>query len=201
MQIKKIVSECRIDEEREQFKIIKDKLFLLERKMANLTLDYGVGTYVHMLEEYSSLEPTDKRRKELKRKLKVLGYNPSIIKYLEFKKYYDWYSYSLSNYAKGINVEFRNLVGQYKVPDVFVFQGYVDEYKRIASAKNIVIPKVDMLYCDEKTIMIYPSYDITSNRELRHFYNRVSYKYLEAMTNDYCFDNDSKNIGKVKIKK
>ncbi len=51
--------------------------------MANLTLDYGVGTYVHMLEEYSSLETTDKRRKELKRKLKVLGYNPSIIKYLE----------------------------------------------------------------------------------------------------------------------
>ena len=189
-QIKDFVMKCNISSKKEELINTKKKIFELEREMANLVLDYEVGTYVH-LSENSEIEKTNKSLKKMEK-------NKNVLRYLECKKELMLISNTIGQYERSINSNFRKMFSDYIVPDIYVFQGYVD--KNLASAKNIIMPEVNMLYRQEKSTIIYPVYDITSNRDLRHFYNRVSFKYLEAMSEDYTFDLANKKLGKVRIK-
>ena len=211
--IKKIVELNQIHEYRERFIQTKKVLFKMERKMANLTLDYEVGTYVHALDEYEDLrikknttngvqaEKITLQMLALGKKIKKTNEknNPKIVEYLKLKEEYFALLDAVGDYAKSINIDFRKSFYEYHVPDIYVFQGYVDNKRTIVNAKNIVLPDTNLLYRDTKATIIFPITDITSNRDLRHFYNKVSFKYLEDMTNDYEFNLENKNIGKVKI--
>ena len=210
--IKEFAKVCNISSKKEKLINARKRLFELEREMAKLTLDYEGGTYVHMLDEYESLKiERDKLSSfetgklnvitiPLGMKLKKMESNPQIGKYLNLKREYLELLSSLGDYYETINVKFRKLFSEYNVPNIYVFQGYVDNSKKLASARNIILPDMNLLYREEKETIIYPVYEISSNRDLRHFYNKVSFKYLEAMAEDYSFDLDSKNLGKIRVK-
>ena len=212
-QIREFVDECGIYEKKEKLIETKKRLFKLEREMADLAFDYEVGTYVHMLDECNDLrikKRTASGREAVKIKneissmekvLKKMENNSKIIEYLECKKEYLSILKNIGKYEKSINTDFRNCFYDYDVPNIFVFQGYVGKNKEIVSAKNIILPDTVALYRKVSDVVIYPVEDNNSNRVLRHFYNRVSFKYLEEMTKDFNFDLQGKNIGKIRVKK
>ena len=187
--IKEIVKHYHIDEKRANNIKNKERMFILEREMAKLTLNYTVGTYVHLLENYN---------KEDYDKLKWMEKNLNIVKYLELKREYMYLLSKRGEYEKSINVDFRNAFREYKTPNIFIYDGNVGN---LSTAKNVILPEINEIYRDSKDTIIYPYYPLDSNREYRHFYNKASFKYLEGLSQDFDFDLSNKKIGKVRIKK
>ena len=213
MQIRKFVKRCKVQEKKEKLIETKKMLLKLQSEMANLTLNYEVGKYVYMLDEYDNLRAEKNavtgiemgklnvKMMSMGKELKKMEGNPKIIKYLELKRKYLELLAVVGEYAESINYDFRRCFYDYNIPKIFVFQGYIGENNEITTAKNIILPDTIALYRKVTDTIIYPIEDNNSNKSLRHFYNKVSFKYLEEMTNDYSFDLESKNLGKVKIRK
>ena len=119
-QIKEFVQECKIEEKKKKLIEAKKKLYKLEREMANMSLNYEVGTYIHMLDEFDDLilkrwnTPAKDIGKintliiPLGKKLGKMKNNPDIIKYLELKEEYLSLQDTLGDYHKSINEDFRN---------------------------------------------------------------------------------------------
>lgn len=212
-QIKEFVQECKIETKKKRLIETKKMLYKLEREMANMSLNYEVGTYIHMLDEFDDLilkrwnTPAKDIGKintliiPLGKKIGRMKNNPDIIKYLELKEEYLSLQDTLGEYHKSINEDFRNKFKSYNIPNIFIFQGYIDDSKKISISKNIILPEVKEIFKYSPDTIIYPVYELKSNREYRKFYNRISYKYLEEVTNDFCLELNNKNIGKVKIMK
>ena len=52
---------------------------------------------------------------------------------------------------------------------------------------------------DDANTVIMPNKELKSRKKARHFYNKTSFKYLEALINDSNYSLEEKNLGKVKI--
>ena len=206
--IKEYTDRCRVHEYKEELERHRELLFKVEREMARMVLDFEVGTYARtyaMYEEcavdWYDLESV-KKATVLRDKLRLLEDNEKVDEYRLLKLKRRRLLSTLGRYYKSINIDFRGSFDKEEVPDIFVFQGDGKKYPKYAFARNIVDPELGIIFKrkSEHTV-IYPEYELKSNREFRHFYNHTSFKYLEAMTNDYSFDYENKDLGKVKIKK
>ncbi len=209
-QIKEFVELCQIREQKERLLNTKQELFKLERKMANLAMDYEVGTFIHLGDEYEELRNKKfnatgdelskliPKMQPIIKRLQRMKENPKVKKYLELQEVYYGLLDMLGDYAKSINVDFRESVSEYKIPSIYVFQGYFNNDKTMIETKNIVQPEIKVLFTrPTSNTIIHPITEITSKRDLRHFYNKISFKYLEAMTNDYDYGLVSKKLGRV----
>ena len=209
--IKEYAELCQVALHRERLLKTKESLFKLERAMAHLTFDYEVGTFVHMRDEYIDLknkkctvngEKLNKitlKMQPLIKKLQMMRDNPKVVKYLELEKEYEVLLDILGDYAQSINIDFREAISDYQVPGIYVFQGYFNNDKTLIQTKNIIRQDSKVLYTrPTNNTIIFPIADMTSKRDLRHFYNKISFKYLEAMTYDYSFSLDNKKLGKVR---
>ena len=184
--IKTIVDKCQIREKKEQFFKTKEELFALERAMAKLTLDWEVGTYVHNFESTAIMPETD---------------NPKIREYQELRSYYLHLKETLGNYHKSINVDLRKELASIDMPDIYIYQ----KHYKFPMYHHIILPNLIVLIIPKLSNgqheAVFPEYELNSARENRHFYNKTSFAYLEALTKDYDFNLENKKLGKVKIKK
>lgn len=208
-EIKYSVSICNIDELRKEHEYIKERMFQLERKMAEMTFNREVGLYAYNLERYNYLLqllnklPIEKQYKIKKELLLLENYfivsrrNYNIIRYKTLRSEYNELKNNLGNYYKAINIDLRNELKDKNLPNIYVYQ----ENNNISLFKHIIIPdkEFESNYIDN--VVIYPVYNLDSNREYRHFYNKTSFKYLEELSKDYSYELDNKDLGKVKIKK
>ena len=204
--IKRISESLKIQKEKEKYLDSKKTIFKLQREMSDLTLDFEVGRYVHYLEMYlnilDNLKPdSDKRLVQefikARNQFFDLKTNENIEKYMFLKYELIILNENLNKYFKLININFRNeLINNYLVPDIYVYCGKSHDtlYKNIIDPDNLLIGE------NESTKYIYPYYDVNSKRDLRHFYNKISFKYLEQLSNDYDFNVDNKVLGKIRIK-
>ena len=209
--IKELVNMHNISERKEEYLRNRELIYKLERLLARMSLDHKVGTYINNRDKYHDL--IDKREhakgKELdminkeiiiqSKKMKLLDDGSHKVKeYIETERECQILKDMLGDYYRAINEGFRYEFNSYEVPNIYVYQGNV---ANIVVTKNIILPDIKEIYEVTNDIIVFPPYELKSNREYRHFYNRVSFKYLEKMTEDYTFDLDNKNIGKVKIRK
>ena len=68
--------------------------------------------------------------------------------------------------------------------------------------KNIISKKsLNQEYNKREIYLISPIYNMDSFRDFRHFYNKTSFHYLESLCEDYSFDINNKNLGKIKVRK
>ena len=209
--IERIVNELEIKQSKELLEESKKKIFANEREMAKLTFNIDVGRYAFDLDEFdyysSMISKTKKIEKANELFKKLTDINSRIInckKTSDIEKYDNLKSEIISLrrdckiYYRLINNELREYLKSYDIPDIYVYQGKIDD--KYDYCKNILSPDI-VSTCNNNDNIVYPEYDIKSNRDLRHFYNKVSFKYLEELTKDYSYKLEGKNIGKVRILK
>ena len=192
--LKEIVNECRIKERKEQMYRNKEDMLKLSRVMSNLTLNRDAAMYAFNLDLYYLLQNDEKESKEelelLANKLLELEKIDSVLEYKKAREQYEILGYSKDDYYRSINIDLRNAIMSYMDPMIYIKQSKC--FRNIVSKEDI--------YNEEGTIL-YPFYDMESNRNYRFFYNKSSFLYLKELSEDYSFDLEGKDIGKVLIKK
>ena len=201
--IERIVKDLKVHEKKENLIYERKKIYKNEREIARLVLNYNTGKMAHALDEYYYLcnilakNQKDKirikkRLSELKKEINELGYFPEINHYLDLRTENAISKLNLDEYYKTINISLRYQLKQLELPDIYVYNGGC--YKHIIDGKI----KNEL---EDQSITVFPYYDISSKRDLRHFYNKLSFQYLENMTNDYSFDIEDKDLGKTRLMK
>lgn len=210
-EIREIVERLKIREVKKAYLDNKDKLFKMERLMSTMIFDREVGLYAFYADEVNyfvkKLIDSDsfcreKICKEIyasERKMKELEKNSKIEDYAILRNQYYNVIFNngyYDNYFKLINITLREEISKLKKSDIYISQSKYDYDKNIIDSTWLTFDKIE-----KGTTIIEPVYDMQSNRDFRHFYNKTSFKYLEQLTEDYSFDLENKNLGKVKIKK
>ena len=202
--IKSIVEDLNIKSIKEECENKKSLLFKKEREASKLTFNKDVGLYKYYLDEYKYLLNRLNEAKyynkgiiELKletilNKLYNLYGNKDIDNYKKLIKEIDYIKDSLNEYNKVININLRDILLFEELPNIYVS---IEDNKY----KHIINSSLIKDNIDKNDTIIYSYYDIKSNRDYRHFYNRVSYNYLEELTNDYSLELKNKRLGKVRI--
>ncbi len=210
-EIREIVERLKIKEYKEGYLNNQERLFKLERLMSTMTFDREVGLYAFYMDEINYLikelvdsEPSIREKicekiNALEIKANELGKKSKVQDYIMLRKQYFNISFNnkyYDNYFKLINITLREELSKLKKNDIYIAQSKYDYDKNIIDLSSLTFDKLE-----KGTILIEPVYDMESFRDFRHFYNKTSFKYLEGLTEDYSFDLEGKNLGKVKIRK
>ena len=107
----------------------------------------------------------------------------------------------VSEYYRTIQVDLREELINQSLPEFYVYQGVVDPSSEIQFSRHLIIPNTSFTFTEPGVeTTIYPeSQKLASNRSARHFYNQVSFKYLEQLTEDCSYELEGKKLGKVKV--
>ncbi len=201
--IKEIVDNLKIKESKKQLYNDRKLLFLINREISLLTTDIIVGKYAQGFDEYIrllslSLDNNDNKNsselKELLSKLKELEKYSIVQEYIDLNMENISIKNNLNNYYKKVNIDLRNKLIKYGIPNIYVNCGQ-NNYINIVDSNKKLNNSNDNYY-----IVDY-LYNINSNRDGRHFYNKLSFHYLEQLCNDYTYDLNNKSLGKVLVKK
>ena len=202
--IKSLVYDLDIDYKRDLVSENKTKIFDKEREMSKLTFDINVGRYAFNLDEYFYYLDMLKKIKDGKRKEKVAKKLDEIYHELmktpndkgieKYKKLRDEISLlkdEYRDYYKTINIDFRECLSGLYCPEIFVFQGDITSdlkyYRNIVDSNQFY-----GCYGQLDEIIIYPNSELNSHRDYKHFYNKISFKYLEDVSKNLDFDLDKK---------
>ena len=192
--IKYIVNALDIHSKKNELLENRKKIFYITCKMSKLTFDRTVGLYAYYLDEIEYLSLSNNltnlnKIKDLELKISKLPKNKGIDEYKNLK--YEYYKLLQNNaYFIAINIDLRNKLSELEIPNIYI--------KQHECNKNIINGECN--YCNDD-ILISPINEMESNKEFRHFYNKTSFHYLEQLCDDCSFDLNSKDLGKIKIKK
>ncbi len=204
--IKKIVNECEINEKRIRRVENESKMLHLNYLMIKLHIKKNVSEYAYLLDydefyrNKESLTP-EEEIKFLGGQIKIaeLQKDDDVQIYMTLKEEYDRLKQECKEYYQAINIDLRKRLRDTHLPNIFVYQGMFKNDSRLKLSRHIIIPNACEVYEQTPNTVIYPEGIIKSNREARHFYNRVSFKYLEELSKDYTYDPKVKRLGKVRI--
>jgi hypothetical protein len=197
--IKDIVKILGIQRKREKYAEYKDELLEIRSHLNRLASDEYVAQYIKI---YNSLKTITDSEELLMRdmKLKTLErLHQSVADYVNLRKYYIFLD-SFSNYQRTIQVELRERLAALDLPDIYIYQGLVKPSKKTLY-RHIIVPSKEIETEEPVGTIILPTKKRESNRQINQFYARTSYRYLDALTRDYSFDLEGKDLGPVLIKK
>ncbi len=189
--IEEVIEKTKIKEKQEELIKNKETALKLKIKMSDLKLNYNVALYAYALEKIE-------HREELSKYFPIieeLENDPNVIEYINLTNQLAEVKEKIADYYYFIQINLREKLIDIDYPDIYVYHISYDE----ELLKNIIDD--ELIEYDENNIIIYPPKEIDSNRKNRHFYNKVSFKYLEGLTKDNSFSLDGKRLGKVKIKR
>lgn len=194
-ELKDLIISSGLQEEKRKLQIYRDKIFQNESRMSKLTFDRNVGLYVFSFDKYLDLISSENSNEEEEEKLldvmSSLEHLEGVQEYLRLREINDLLKTRIDNYFRDVNIGLRNRLINLDLPEIFVYGKdritHIIDNKRIKS----MLANVDTI--------IYPLYDIKSLRDLRHFYNKLSFHYLNEMVDDCDYDISSKKLGKIRI--
>lgn len=194
-ELKELIVSSGLQEEKRKLQIYRDEIFQNESRMSKLTFDRNVGLYVFSFDKYLDLLSSENSNEEEEEKLldvmSSLEHLEGVQEYLRLREINDLLKTRIDNYFRDVNIGLRNRLINLDLPEIFVYGKdritHIIDNKRIKS----MLANVDTI--------IYPLYDIKSLRDLRHFYNKLSFHYLNEMVDDCDYDISSKKLGKIRI--
>ena len=207
-EIKSIVESLEIQKMKMELLDNKKRIFQIGREMSKLTFDREVGLYAFYTDEMDYLikqisgatseerEKIFKKLKEIDAKASQLLSNPKVIEYGKLRD--EYYNLLFNNdYFVTVNIELREeLSNKMELPPIYVEQSHFDYDKHIIDKTPLIPHFID----ENKSTFVEATYDLKSFRNYRHFYNKVSFKYLEELCRDYSFDLEGKKLGRVQIR-
>jgi len=167
--------------------------------MSDLSLYWNVSKYIYACDKLKYCEEYEKE--EYLERIEKLKDDKEVIAYRELKKHVEKLYDEIRDYYISIQKDLREELLYLDLPEIFVDQGKVIGEANLKEAKHIVVPSTMLFYeddnCDETLVGSYN--ELNSKRKKRHFYNKVSFRYLEELTKDDSFDIGNKDLGKVKV--
>ena len=197
--VKDLVDYYEIDEKRDRLSHNKLLILRLNKDMSDLKLNRNVSMYAYDLDKLKYCD--DFEKSIIKEEMRILERDKDVILYKELLIHVHRLENEIKEYYKTINIDLREGLMDLDYPDIFVNQGYVDSTRTDKFARNVIIPGSLIIFdeCDEKLIDSYR--ELNSKRRKRHFYNQVSFRYLEELSKDCSFGLEGKNLGNVKVLK
>ena len=194
-ELKNLIISSGLKDEKQKLQSYRDEIFNNERRMSELTFDRRVGLYAYSFEKYLCLmmneESDEKEINKLLDTMNSLEEIEGVQEYLRLRGKNDLLKIKIDNYFRDVNIGFRRKLSDLELPSIYVY-GKDKFIHIIESEKELSIPK-------SNDTLVYPYYNLTSLRDLRHFYNKLSFHYLDSMIDDYSFDIKSKKLGKIKV--
>ena len=188
--IEETVELYNLKEKGEKLKKSRAEIIHLKKLASDLKINRNVAIYEYAMQKvvlgeeiHSYLSVADKLRDD-----------PNVQKYREIITKIYWLERQAVEYYRGIQIALRNRLAFFEEPDIYVYYGTFDD-KQLT--RNIISD--DLMLLDDANTVIMPNKELKSRKKARHFYNKTSFKYLEALINDNNYSLEEKNLGKVKI--
>lgn len=188
--IEETVELYNLKEKGEKLKKSHAEIIHLKKLASDLKINRNVAIYEYAMQKvvlgeeiHSYLSVADKLRDD-----------PNVQKYREIIIKIYWLERQAVEYYRGIQIALRNRLAFFEEPDIYVYYGTFDD-KQLT--RNIISD--DLMLLDDANTVIMPNKELKSRKKARHFYNKTSFKYLEALINDNNYSLEEKNLGKVKI--
>lgn len=201
-----IIFECGIDEKRKRLEENQHIMLSLKKSMSDLTFFLPVARYAYLLDydQYyrSKKDLTDEEMDKYldgKVQMEALEGNVDVMLYKELLREYHEKERECREYFQTINIDFRKGLKEVSLPNIFVFVGNIPN-SDFKLSRHIISGNVHEAYIETPNTVIYPQKDFSSRRKARHFYNTVSFKYLEQLSQDEDFDCKIKRLGRVDIR-
>lgn len=222
-EIRQIIENLEIPEKKEQLHESRRRMSTIKQQMSDLTIHQSVAQYVHDLDtiEYYKRFRENLTKRELANTQRELAAIEDRRQYLDADPFVQEYQRlfgeflsekrSADVYYQTIQKDLRTELLDLNIPDIYIYQGFTSSKKDFKLCRNIIIPNSVITFVDPSEIatLIFKVKDreeetLTpkenlSYREAKKLYNKVSYRYLEGLTNDYSFDLEGKNLGNVII--
>lgn len=188
--IEETVELYNLKEKGEKLKKSHAEIIHLKKLASDLKINRNVAIYEYAMQKvvlgeeiHSYLSVADKLRDD-----------PNVQKYREIIIKIYWLERQAVEYYRGIQIALRNRLAFFEEPDIYVYYGTFDD-KQLT--RNIISD--DLMLLDDANTVVMPNKELKSRKKARHFYNKTSFKYLEALINDNNYSLEEKNLGKVKI--
>lgn len=188
--IEETVELYNLKEKGEKLKKSRAEIIHLKKLASDLKINRNVAIYEYAMQKvvfgeeiHSYLSVADKLRDD-----------PNVQKYREIITKIYWLERQAVEYYRGIQIALRNRLAFFEEPDIYVYYGTFGD-KQLT--RNIISD--DLMLLDDANTVIMPNKELKSRKKARHFYNKTSFKYLEALINDSNYSLEEKNLGKVKI--
>ena len=211
--IKRIVKRLDIPEQRKEYLNNKKYIEEMLRAMEELNGFEEVQQYIFLLHEcdtklaeiktasYGEIRRLSVIIHKLQDEIKKIEGNKLVSEYKMYRDTYYELKQRNSMYYKTINVGLRQELSFLKLPEIYVYQGVLECNTHYKLLRHIIVPNKVVYYRDMPATIISPVDDIESKKKTRHFYNRVSFKYLDQLAEDGTFDVKVKKLGKVTYNK
>ena len=199
--IKEIVDYCDINKKREKAEHNRIIIPHIKRLMSDLCFYKDVYNYVNCRNRLQNEDLYLDEKRYILEELEKLKKDKYVKEYIELEKHCNTLFNEITDYYRTIQESLRHELLCLEVPDIYVLQKPIslDGVKKV---RHIIDSNDTLSYKGNyNETLIMPNDMKTSIRKNRHFYNQVSFRYLEALCDDYSFDLDNKDIGKVKILK
>lgn len=202
--IKNVLDELEIPKRKELLLKNKREIMNLKCELSELCMHKNVAQYAYNLQMIDYLNKINNTNPVYKINdfidhNKLLEKDGYVLLYKEFLGLLKMLELENNNYPKLIQTTLREHLMSLNAPKIYIYQGKIED--GIDYYVDIISKSSYMSESSKPRTSIFPYEDIDSNRKFRHFYNNVSYKYLESLTDDYSFDLDNKRLGRVKIYK
>ena len=177
-----ISNYLRIQEKKKELLEAKERIFKIGRLKSEIRFHLNTNFNNYMDKEQERIDFLSTLRTLKEEEYDLLGIE------------YDYLVSNLNDYFKTINIDFRKELSNLDLPLIYVEQSHFDFDKHIIDESPLKCEN------ENSSILITPVYDMNSIRNYRHFYNKISFKYLELLSEDYDFSLENKNLGKVLIR-
>ena len=195
-ELKMLVDFSLLKDEKRRLEYYRNKIFENGRSMAKLTFDRSVGLYALNFDRYLDLlhngNTDDEKARVFLDIMRTLEHLDGVKEYIRLRGDNAHLKYLIEEYFRQVNMNFRYDLCKMELPSIYVkssdgFTHIIDDEKNLENRNG------------NETI-VYPLYNLESKRDLRHFYNKLSFHYLESLIDDCDFDISNKKLGKILIK-
>jgi len=209
--IKEIVANLAIEQKRAKVLKNKKEMLNLSRQMSALTFNINVAKYAYNLDtlrykQAALVNASEEEQKKIlldieriKLEQDTLEIDDNVQEYIRLLTEYQKLDQENKDFHRLINETLRTELLDLDLPEIFVHQGLLEKDSKYHLYRHLIAHGTYISSPESPDQTIYPSKEVTSNRRSRHYYNKISYKYLDQLTKDYNFDVPSKKLGKVKI--
>ena len=188
--LEKVIEDNKVLEKKEKIFNNKKEIVHLKKLISDLKIHRNVALYASAAEHFAWGEEVHNNLSIMKN----ISSDPWVQEYIVLKKQLDELENEISDYYYFMQINLREILVDLDDPDVNIYYGVLDDEE----VMNNVISAELIDYDPDKTIIL-PEKELNSKRKLRHFYNKVSFKYLDELSKDNSFNVETKKLGKVKV--
>ena len=194
--IKSVIDNLQINEKRLRLIEGRSQRLSLRREMSDLTFHIEVARYANLVDQIRNGILDEK---DVVDRLNNLRQDENVVRYIDLEDQCRLLDEEESDYHRTIQIDLREGLGYIGVPNIFIFQRYLTPDRSLKLALHIILDRGFQAYKETPDTIIMPEEPVFSNRKLRHFYAKTSYRYLEQLTRDESFDIKTKKLGSIRI--